>query len=50
VESHINEGAQKVVAGQELEYGKSITDSCIGWADTEALLARLAKAVENRRK
>lgn len=50
VESHINEGAQKVVSGQELEYGKSITDSCIGWADTEALLARLAQAVENRRK
>lgn len=50
VESHIHEGAQKVVPGQALEYGKSITDSCIGWADTEALLARLARAVDSRRK
>ena len=28
-ESFIEEGNQKVVAGEELIYGKSITDACI---------------------
>jgi 3-deoxy-7-phosphoheptulonate synthase len=27
----------------------SITDACISWADTEPLLARLARAVRERR-
>ena len=29
--------------------GKSITDACIGWDDTETLLAQLNDAVLNRR-
>ncbi|MGK1518004.1 hypothetical protein ACRE9Z_26020, partial [Klebsiella pneumoniae] len=29
--------------------GKSITDACIGWEDTDALLRQLANAVKARR-
>jgi 3-deoxy-7-phosphoheptulonate synthase len=42
IESHLKEGNQKLVEGQPLEYGKSITDGCIGWQDTEQLLSQLA--------
>jgi len=31
-----------------LKYGVSITDSCIGWNDTEELLRALAKSVKIR--
>jgi len=27
----------------ELTYGQSVTDACIGWDETEQLLAELAK-------
>ncbi|KAI9674410.1 MAG: Phospho-2-dehydro-3-deoxyheptonate aldolase amt16 [Caeruleum heppii] len=52
IESHINEGNQKVPKeGKEgLKYGVSITDACIGWEDTEAVLAALASAVRKRRE
>jgi 3-deoxy-7-phosphoheptulonate synthase len=33
-----------------LKYGVSITDACIGWEDTEAVLETLAKAVAQRRE
>ncbi|RYP62528.1 hypothetical protein DL769_007270 [Monosporascus sp. CRB-8-3] len=33
-----------------LQYGVSITDACIGWEDTESVLATLANAVKERRK
>ncbi len=49
VESHLYAGRQDVVAGQELVYGQSITDGCIGWDDTETLLNNLAVAVQKRR-
>lgn len=49
IESHLVEGAQKVVEGQELVYGQSITDGCIGWAETEELCRNLANAVRSRR-
>jgi 3-deoxy-7-phosphoheptulonate synthase len=49
VESHLNAGRQDLVPGQALEYGISITDPCLGWADTEALLETLAKGVRDRR-
>lgn len=39
VESYIEEGCQKVGGGI---YGKSITDPCLGWADTERLILDLA--------
>lgn len=49
VESHLNEGRQDLVPGKTLEYGKSITDACIGWDDTVVLLDTLAAGVRNRR-
>ena len=49
IESHLIEGAQKVVEGQELVYGQSITDGCIGWAETQELCRNLANAVRSRR-
>ena len=33
-----------------LVYGVSITDACIGWEDTEAVLEELAMAVRQRRR
>ena len=52
IESNINEGAQKVPAEGKagLKYGVSITDACIGWEDTEKVLAELASAVAARRE
>ncbi|KAK5329239.1 3-deoxy-7-phosphoheptulonate synthase [Exophiala xenobiotica] len=52
VESHINEGAQKVPpeGKKGLKYGVSITDACIGWDDTEEVLEMFAKAVRTRRE
>ena len=41
--------AQKLIPGQPLVYGQSITDGCIDWAETHALLAELAAAVRARR-
>jgi 3-deoxy-7-phosphoheptulonate synthase len=49
VESHLKEGRQDLVAGQRLEYGRSITDPCIGWEDSVALLEGLADAIRRRR-
>ena len=43
-ESFIEQGNQKVIEGQPLVYGQSITDACIHWGDTETLLADLADA------
>ena len=48
IESHLNEGNQKVGPLSSLKYGVSITDSCIGWGDTEMLLRDLAKSVKVR--
>ena len=50
VESHLVEGNQGMVNGKVEVYCKSITDACIGWADTEKLLSQLNEAVANRRK
>jgi 3-deoxy-7-phosphoheptulonate synthase len=49
VESHLKEGRQDLKPGCELEYGKSITDACIGWEDSLVVLNTLAEAVRNRR-
>ena len=53
VESHIHEGAQKFTPGKDdvaaLEYGKSITDACIGWDDSEEVIKVLSDAVKARR-
>ncbi len=54
VESHLQAGAQKFTPGKDdaakLEYGKSITDACLGWDDSCNLLEVLATAVKARRK
>jgi 3-deoxy-7-phosphoheptulonate synthase len=49
LESNLVEGAQKLVTGQPLIYGKSITDGCIDWRETNMLLGELAAAVRTRR-
>ncbi len=40
IESYIEEGCQKIGEGI---YGKSITDPCLGWKDTERLLLEIAE-------
>ena len=50
VESHLVEGRQELEPGKPLEFGQSITDACLGWSDSTALLAALAEAVRKRRK
>ena len=49
LESHLKAGRQDLIPGRELVYGQSITDACIGWEDTRALLDALAGAVRQRR-
>ena len=54
VESHLHDGAQKFTPGKDdpakLEYGKSITDACLGWDDSLAVLEVLSEAVKARRQ
>ncbi|ENJ4423500.1 3-deoxy-7-phosphoheptulonate synthase, partial [Salmonella enterica] len=47
-ESFLREGTQKIISGQPLIYGQSITDPCLNWEDTEVLLEKLAAAVDSR--
>ena len=53
VESHLQAGAQKFTPGKDkasqLEYGKSITDACLGWDDSLQVLEVLSGAVATRR-
>ena len=49
VESHLVEGRQNLIPGKALEYGKSITDACIGWEDSLLVLEALAQGVRERR-
>jgi 3-deoxy-7-phosphoheptulonate synthase len=46
VESFLIEGRQELPAST---FGQSVTDACIGWEDTERVLAELAEAVRARR-
>ncbi|HSB98588.1 MAG TPA: 3-deoxy-7-phosphoheptulonate synthase, partial [Burkholderiaceae bacterium] len=54
VESHLVGGAQKFNPGKDnpeaLEYGKSITDACIGWDDSVGVLQTLSDAIAARRR
>ena len=43
IESHLVGGSQPIGSPGTLTYGKSITDACLGWADSEMLLEALAK-------
>ena len=52
IESHINEGNQKVPAEGPagLKKGVSITDACINWESTVEVLEGLAASIRERRK
>ena len=47
IESHLVEGNQKI--SDNLKYGQSITDSCMGWEDTVKCLEKLNSAVSKKR-
>ena len=47
IESHLNEGNQKI--SDNLKYGQSITDACMGWEDTIKCLENLNTAVDKKR-
>jgi 3-deoxy-7-phosphoheptulonate synthase len=49
IESHLVAGRQDLTPGCALVYGQSITDGCLGWDDSVAVLERLAAAVRARR-
>ena len=49
MESFIEGGNQPAAPLDQLVYGKSITDRCLSWNDTEQLLRELAQAVATRR-
>jgi len=47
LESHLKSGSQSIPKDlSKLEYGKSITDSCIDWATTERLVLKMHRALE----
>jgi 3-deoxy-7-phosphoheptulonate synthase len=48
LESHLLPGRQAWAPGAPLRHGVSITDACIGWEETEALLFEVAAAVRRR--
>jgi len=48
LESNLEPGNQPWTPGAELRRGVSITDACIGWDETEALLDEMAEAVARR--
>jgi 3-deoxy-7-phosphoheptulonate synthase len=50
IESHLKAGRQDAAPGMALEYGKSITDGCASFEQTESMLRSLAGAVAARRK
>jgi len=50
VESHLVAGRQDLVPGKELVYGQSVTDGCIDWGSSVAVLEGLAEAVRLRRQ
>jgi 3-deoxy-7-phosphoheptulonate synthase len=49
IESNLEAGRQDLKPGVPLSYGVSITDACLGWADTEPVLHMHAEAVRKRR-
>ena len=48
IESNLNPGKQTWKQGISLAHGVSITDACLGWDETEALLSELAKDIALR--
>jgi 3-deoxy-7-phosphoheptulonate synthase len=50
LESFIEAGSQPEGRREQLRYGQSITDACLGWEDTLAVLQNLADAARQRRR
>ena len=50
LESNLLEGKQDISNKDNLVYGKSITDACIGWDETEELIRLLSNASKSRIK
>lgn len=50
IESNLYEGKQKLDNYSHLKYGVSVTDSCIGWEETEKILYKLYESVDKKRK
>jgi 3-deoxy-7-phosphoheptulonate synthase len=48
LESNMIEGSQRFQAGSSHNYGQSITDSCIGWNETEMLVHKIARKLKSR--
>ena len=48
IESNLQAGNQSIGDGTNLTYGQSITDACIDWSSSEAVLEELAEAVARR--
>ncbi len=48
IESNLVEGSQPIGDGKNLEYGKSVTDACVGLPDSEKMLEELANAARTR--
>ncbi len=49
IESHLVAGRQDLIPGQSPLYGQSLTDACISWEDSLAVLDTLAQGVRQRR-
>ena len=45
LESNLSPGKQIWKQGTPLSYGVSITDACLGWDETAALLNELAESI-----
>ena len=50
LESNLFEGNQKLVAPQDLRYGVSITDACLGWETTADCLREAAARLQSARR
>jgi 3-deoxy-7-phosphoheptulonate synthase len=50
IESNLVAGRQELAPRSSLTYGQSITDGCAGFDESVAMLDRLARAVEARRR
>jgi 3-deoxy-7-phosphoheptulonate synthase len=49
VESHLVAGRQSMAPKSELRYGQSITDACVDFETTQAMLAELVSTIRGRR-
>ena len=50
IESNLSEGRQALANPEDLAFGVSITDACLGWEDSVQCLEKLARAVKISRQ